>query len=280
MDIIESIAIDHLVANPANPRGPVTPESVQELADNIRQHGILQRLLVTPNGSPNTYTIVIGHRRHMAARIAGLSEVPCTVREMTEQEQQEIMLIENLQREDLSPIQEARAYQVLLGSGGSINDLARRISKSWSHVRSRMELLGLPERVQELVDRRELAPSVAKVLLGLDDPALQTSYALRVRLWGLGERRLSYLINQHQRKRNPEPAAEAPTRKPAAPRPKAATWQETLAGLSEQRGGMPWPRLTSTVQQTCRACEMGGMEDICRECPLPVLVRRLLEAMS
>src|SRR5438132_10566410 len=117
----ETRPIDCLRPNPLNPRGELHPAGLQELADSIRAQGVLQPLLVTPAG-----VVVAGHRRLAAARLAGLSDVPVVARDLDRVQQQEIMLVENLQRQDLSPVEEARAYRRLLDAGHTIAQLARR----------------------------------------------------------------------------------------------------------------------------------------------------------
>src|SRR5262245_15259090 len=129
---IKLIALDLLDPHPNNPRGPVDPTSVEDLAASIREKGILEPLLVAParksgqNWKIERYVTVAGHRRRAAAELAGLVEVPAIIRDLLPAEQEEVMLVENLQREDLTLLQEARAYQRLQTQHGvTMADLAR-----------------------------------------------------------------------------------------------------------------------------------------------------------
>jgi ParB family chromosome partitioning protein len=162
--------------HPLNPRGELNGADVEELVASVRAHaehgGILQPLLVTPDG-----TVVAGHRRLAAARRAGLEEVPVLVRELTPAEQLQLQLVENLQRADLSPIQEGRAYQHLVETGATLASIARAVGVSASRVRERLALLDLDTAVQEQVHRGELPLNVAALLRPVHDLAQQRRLA-------------------------------------------------------------------------------------------------------
>ena len=168
--------------NPFNPRLMLDPASVDDLAASIATHrdqgGILQPLLVTPDG-----TVVAGHRRLAAARRAGLTDVPVIVRSLSPVEQLEIQLVENLQRADLTPIEEARAYHLLLEVGTTLASIARTVGVPANRVRDRLTLLDLDEQVQGQVHRNELPMRVALLLAPLRDQARQR------RLAGIAARR-------------------------------------------------------------------------------------------
>lgn len=164
----QSLALELLTPNPLNPRGEIDPASVEDLAASIAAQGILQPLLVTPDG-----VVVAGHRRRLAAIKAGLVEVPVLMRELTEAEQLEIMLVENIQREDLSPVQEARAYRRLVDSGMTQADVARRIGVNHARVQARLKLLELDDEVLERFHRLELPLVFAPVLLKVTEPHQQ-----------------------------------------------------------------------------------------------------------
>ena len=136
-------SIHLLRPNPLNPRGELDPAGLDELADSMRAQGVLQPLLVTPGG-----LVVAGHRRLAAARQAGLTEVPVMVRDLSPAQQQEIMLVENLQRQDLSPVEEARGYRRILDEGHTGAQLARRIGVPTARINARLLLLKLDEQVQ------------------------------------------------------------------------------------------------------------------------------------
>lgn len=130
--------------NPRQPRKRFAEESLKELADSIREKGLLQPLLVRPQG--DGYELVAGERRYRAALMAGLQEVPAVVKDLTDREALELALVENLQREDLSPVEEARGYQALLEMGLTQEEVARRVGKARSTVANALRLLQLPPR--------------------------------------------------------------------------------------------------------------------------------------
>src|SRR5207302_2048419 len=168
----ETRPVNDLRPNPLNPRGELHAAGLDELADSIRAQGVLQPLLVTPGG-----VVVAGHRRLAAARLAGLSEVPVVVRDLDAAQQQEIMLVENLQRQDLSPVEEARAYRRLLDDGHTTAQLARRIGVPSARINARLVLLKLDEQVQWMFHRGDLPLRLAAVLLKVTDPIRQRQVA-------------------------------------------------------------------------------------------------------
>lgn len=155
------------------PRSDFDEERLNELAENIRQHGVLQPILVRPFGE-DRYMIVAGERRWRAARIAGLSEIPALIRELTELEAAQIALIENIQREDLNPIEEAKAYRRLSDEFGmKQEDIARIVGKSRAAVSNSMRLLNLIPEVQEAVSSKQISAGHAKVLCGVENAEQQ-----------------------------------------------------------------------------------------------------------
>mgnify|MGYP000173802063 CR=1 FL=1 len=148
------IPIDSIKITGLNPRKNFDDESMKELAKSIQNHGILEPIIVRPKG--NHYELVAGERRLRAAKMVGLDKVPVIIREYTDEQMMEIMLMENLQRKDLTPIEEAHALQKIIASGIKKEDLAKRIGKSESWVSKRLRLLELPEELQKLVDEGRL----------------------------------------------------------------------------------------------------------------------------
>ena len=143
-------------------------ESISALAESIKQHGILQPLLVRPYGSG--YQIVAGERRWRAARMLGLSEVPVQIKELSDLEAMQIALIENLQRENLNPVEEAKGYSELVESFGMTQeDVAKTVGRSRSSVANAMRLLALPNEVLEMLENGELTVGHGKALLAFDD---------------------------------------------------------------------------------------------------------------
>jgi len=165
--------------NRSQPRMNFDEDALVELSDSIKQFGVLQPLLVQPKG--NFYELIAGERRWRAAKMAGLKEVPVIVREFTKQESIEIALIENIQRENLNPIEEARAYQRLLNEFNLKQDeVAERVSKSRSAVTNSMRLLKLDEKIQDMVTSEMITTGHARALLALEDPEEQYRLAGRI----------------------------------------------------------------------------------------------------
>ncbi|MCL5676660.1 MAG: ParB/RepB/Spo0J family partition protein [Firmicutes bacterium] len=182
---IQEIDVERIRTNPDQPRRHFDPEKLEELAQSVREHGIVQPLIVRVAGP--WYELVAGERRWRAAKLAGLRAVPVVVRELSEVQVMEIALIENLQREDLNPIEEARAFRRLLEEFGvTQEDLARRLGKSRPQISNTLRLLNLRPEVQEQIVRGELSMGHAKVLLSLESEQVQSELARRVR-----EKRLS-----------------------------------------------------------------------------------------
>ena len=161
------IDIDLIKPNPAQPRKIFSEESLKELAASIKEKGIIQPLLVERNPD-QTYTLIAGERRFRAARIAGLNRVPVVVRSFSEIEKIEIALIENIQREDLTPIEEATAYESLLKlSGISQEELASHLGKNRSTIANSLRLLKLPEEIKKALNDRIISAGHARAILVL-----------------------------------------------------------------------------------------------------------------
>lgn len=160
-----SIRISEIEPNREQPRKEFDSEALSELADSISQHGVLQPLLLRPMLSGG-YRIVAGERRWRAARMAGLSEVPAVIREMTDAEEMLFALIENLQREDLTPLEEARGYRTLIETQDfTQEEVSRTVGKSRPTVTNALRLLNLPEDIQKLLENGEISAGHARTLL-------------------------------------------------------------------------------------------------------------------
>lgn len=187
---VRMIPVSQIVEDPEQPRRDMDPESLQGLADSLRQHGMLQPIVVKPLHNVNMYQIVIGERRWRAAQMAGLFEIPCIVREVDPEEALTDQLIENLQREDLRPIDRARALQIAKTKLGLSNrDLASRLGISERMVGYMLELLDLPEEIAEQVVSRPNRPAEgaitekhARFLKQLNEmPELQAQVAEKIK---------------------------------------------------------------------------------------------------
>jgi len=169
---IRAIPLDMLQPGPFQPRGPIDPGALAELTDSIRARGVLQPLLVrTLPGDPAQYQIIAGERRWRAAAAAGLHEVPALIRGLTDSEAMAAALVENLQREDLNPIEEAQGYARLAEEFGMTQEaLAQAVGKSRAHVGNTLRLLNLPDRVREMVRSGALSAGHARALLTHPEP--------------------------------------------------------------------------------------------------------------
>lgn len=174
---VNKLRIMEIEPNHNQPRKDFDEKALSELAESIEQHGVLQPLVVRPlaNGS---YQLVAGERRWRAARIAGLTEVPVVIKELTDEEVIEIAMIENLQREDLNPLEEALGYRYMMDELKITQEqAAEKVGKSRPAVANALRLLKLPNEVQEMVKNNLISPGHARALLGFDsdDMILQTA---------------------------------------------------------------------------------------------------------
>lgn len=265
---------ESLKPHPLNPRGPVDSAApdIQELADSIREHGILQPLLITPDG-----TIVAGHRRHAAAQLAKEREVPVIVKHLTEIEQLELMLVENIQREDLTPLQEAQAFRQLMDTTHLTQvDVARRLGVPRHRIESRLVLLKLDPEVQERFHRGELPVTLASVLADVADPAHQR------RLAAIAARKQ---ITVPELRRVVEGALGIVSSPP--PRPPEDEEPQQQVGLSDCRRSalerlegdaertISFRHLAEIFKGTCCACGMDSLPKVCSACPLADYMGRL-----
>ncbi len=170
----QQMPLDQLSPSPYQPRSIMNEAAVAELAASIAQKGVLQPLLVRPTAQG--YEIVAGERRFRAAGKAGLTSVPVVVRELNDQETLEIAIIENLQREDLNPLEEARAFERLLGFGLDQNQVAEAVGKSRSAVANTLRLIGLPKDAQHALEEDKITAGHARALLAL--PQEERAWAL------------------------------------------------------------------------------------------------------
>lgn len=164
--VVKQIPIAQIGANPDQPRKTFTETELSELAASIKEKGVLQPILLrTVTGRPYMYEIVAGERRYRASKMAGLSEIPALVKTLNDENAMEIALIENVQRENLNPIEEAAAYQNIMEKCGyELSDVSRLIGKSESYIRNIMRLNTLEDSVKAMVERGELSASAARTI--------------------------------------------------------------------------------------------------------------------
>jgi len=200
-DTVVKLALDKLAASPGQPRKNFDETELRELADSIAEHGVIQPIIAADSGD-GTYIIIAGERRTRAARLAGLDEIPAIIREYTDQKRLEVSLIENIQRTDLNPIEEAAAYKNLMDfSGLSQEELAARLGKNRSTVANSLRLLKLSADVQKSLESGAISPGHAKSLLSVTNQKLREKLFKEITDKGLSvrdtEKRASMLNTAH-----------------------------------------------------------------------------------
>lgn len=176
----QTLPINEIVPNKEQPRKTFDEGALQELADSITQHGVLQPLLVRPL-TTGGYQLIAGERRWRASRIAGLKEVPVIIRELSDTEAMEIAIIENLQREDLNPIEEAEGLQALIDKCNYTQEqVAVSVGKSRPAIANSLRLLRLPEDVRQMTKRGEISAGHARALLAFDNPVIMQEVANKI----------------------------------------------------------------------------------------------------
>ncbi len=216
------LSIGDIDPNPGQPRRRFDQASLKELADSIRQVGVLQPILVTEQSG--RYRIIAGERRWRAARMAELDEIPAIIRDMSAVERMEAALIENLQRENLNPIEEAAAVRALMEECGLTQEAAaERLGKSRPALANLLRLLSLPEKVQALVREGKLTQGHARVLAGLDDPARQEALAVKAVEEGWSVRQMEQAAQE-----SPEAPQRPAPKQPPRPIPEFTQLEERL----------------------------------------------------
>lgn len=194
-EAVNELDVKELRPNPYQPRKSFDPDALEELVSSVKEHGVVQPLVVRK--SIRGYEIVAGERRFRAAKEAGLEQVPAVVRDFTDEQMMEIALIENLQREDLNSIEIAQAYKKLMDQFSlTQEDLAARVGKSRPHVANFLRLLQLPAEVQENVSRGTLSMGHARALRGVKDREVQLKLARKCIKEGASVRQLEEWVQQ------------------------------------------------------------------------------------
>lgn len=220
-----TLPIDEIHPNKGQPRKRFKEDELEELADSIRQNGVLQPLLVRKVGS--SYEIVAGERRYQAAQRAGLKELPVIIKEISDDEVFKLALIENLQRSDLSPLEEANGYRQLIKERGlTQEELAKILSKSRSTITNTLRLLDLPEEVQRLVEEGELTAGHARAILAVPSEEGRIALAQKVADERLSVRQTESLASMFSVS---EETSERPRREPLPQSFKRAARQIRLA---------------------------------------------------
>ena len=210
---VKRLPVELIIANRSNPRRTFDSDQLEELTNSIREKGVMQPLLVRPSEDPNVFEIIAGERRWRAAQKAGLHDVPVIVREVGDKEALELAIIENVQRADLNPLEEAMGYNQLIEQFEyTQQDLAQVIGKSRSHVANTLRLLRLPEDVRGMVSSGQLTAGHARTLITAEDPA---TLARQIVDQGLSVREAEALSQQReptaQRRKVTETSRDADT---------------------------------------------------------------------
>lgn len=196
IQVKSTLRTSEIEPNRDQPRKYFSDEAITALAESIREHGILQPILVRPLSS-GSYQIVAGERRWRAARMLGLSEVPVNIKEISDLEAMQIAIIENLQRENLNPVEEARGYDELIEKYGMTQDrVAKMVGKSRSAIANTVRLLALPDKVLKMLENGDISAGHAKALLGFDDEEMMIAIANRAADGGMTVRQVEKLAQK------------------------------------------------------------------------------------
>ncbi|MCR5181937.1 MAG: ParB/RepB/Spo0J family partition protein [Clostridia bacterium] len=201
-DGITYVSIHNIKPNPNQPRKTFDKEKISELAESIKENGIIQPLIVSKTGK--TYEIISGERRFRAAMEAGLKEVPCISRKLTDQQRDLFAIVENMQREDLNPMEEAAGLERMISEYGLTQDeVARSVGKSRPYVANSLRLLKLPEYIRDYVASGALTPGHARALINMKDPKARHDLAEQAKNGGLTVRETEKLAGQVKKGRKP-----------------------------------------------------------------------------
>lgn len=208
-EVVEEIALAEIRPNPYQPRKHFNEEALAELAESIKQSGVFQPVILRQS-SIKGYELIAGERRVRASRMAGKTTIPAIIRQLDEERMIEIAVVENLQREDLSPLEEAEAYNVLMDKLNLTQvEVAERIGKSRPYIANYLRLLSLPEAVKTMVNQEELSMGQARTLLALKDKSQLPNLAKKVIKEKLTVRQLEDLVQQLNQKQEPRKEKKA-----------------------------------------------------------------------
>ena len=206
-DSVSQIALSKIEPNPNQPRKKFDQQALEELAESIRLHGIITPITVRPGDKNGYYQIIAGERRWRAARLAGLKEIPAMVLEAHESEVMELALIENLQRQDLNPIEEAEGYELLMQQFGMTQEeVAHRVVKSRPAVANALRLLALPDEVRTMVSEGKLSGGHARAVLAVAEEDKRVEAAKQ--MVGMSVRQAEALVKRINKKPAPKPQPE------------------------------------------------------------------------
>ena len=198
-EIVIEVNLDEIKPNPYQPRKYFDESKIDELASSIKEHGVFQPIII--KNTKDGYIIVAGERRYRASKKLGLTKIPAVVRNYTDSRMAEISLVENLQREDLSAIEEAKAYHAIIDNSNiTPKELAAKVSKSRSHITNMLGLLNLPEDIQEMITSRKISMGHARTLSKLEDEEKVREFANQIVNENLSVRDIEQLAFEELRK--------------------------------------------------------------------------------
>jgi ParB family transcriptional regulator, chromosome partitioning protein len=227
-DSVMEVDVNSIDPNLNQPRKNFDNDKLKELAQSIQTYGVVQPIIVQKHGE--RYSIIAGERRYRASRMAGIATVPVVVKDYTEREYMEVSLVENLQREDLNPIEEAQAMRLLMDEHNlTQEELSSRLAKSRSAVANTLRLLSLPEQIRDMVERMEISSGHARALVTLSSDEEKIKLAKIIVNLGLSVRATESMINKHKNPDTPKSKSKAT----AAPEIIAA--EQQLSGSLETK---------------------------------------------
>ena len=194
------IMLEKIKPNPYQPRKDFDQDKIEELANSIKTHGVLQPVVVSPEDDEKSFTLVAGERRCRAAKLAGLKTIPALIKDVDKKTMLEIALIENLQRENLNPVDEALAYKRLMQEYSyTQEELAIRLGRSRPSIANSVRLLGLPEEILDALKTNNLSPGQARPLLAISEPEIQKRAAEQIAKEGLSAREAEKLVSKQNK---------------------------------------------------------------------------------
>ncbi len=200
---VSMISLDQILPNRYQPRTTFVEAELEELAQSIKEHGVLQPIVIRRKGD-GMYELIAGERRFRAAKIAGMTAIPALIRNSNDEKALAVALVENIQRQNLNPMEEAKAYSRLMGEFGLTQDLvSRSVGKDRSSVANIMRLLSLPKAVQQLIESGAISLGHAKVLAGLSTEQTQLQLAQKIVSEQLSVRQIERMITGHKKPGGP-----------------------------------------------------------------------------
>ena len=205
---LKKISIDDIKPNENQPRKIFNDEKIGELADSIKEHGVIQPIVVRTSG--DFYEIVAGERRWRAARKAGLTEIPCVIRELTDEENMLFAIIENMQREDLNPVEEAEGLEKMISTYGlTQGEVSKSVGKSRPYITNSLRLLKLPKKIREMMTEGLITAGHGRALINIDDEVKQIEIAELVIKEGLSVRQIEEIAKSKKAEKEKKPKRKA-----------------------------------------------------------------------